>query len=150
MKIYLAGPIEGVFYNDAVQWRESVSIELIKNGHDVFSPLTQQECCAINDDEVFDSNVYYKKYGFNPGSIFYKDIFMINQSDCVLVNLNGSGTFGTPFEIGYAYALGKMIVIIADEAMLKHPFIMSGVGFTEMDKAINYINSINKVVKNGN
>ena len=100
MKIYFAGPL---FSQAEREFNIKVTEELRKEGFDVFLP---QENSSI--DEFPDTDEKRRKLlcGF-----FAKDIEAIDSSDVLLIVLDGRvPDEGACFELGYAYARGKICV----------------------------------------
>lgn len=90
--IYLAGPL---FTTPERIWNEELASKLNSFGYDVFLP--QAECLNVEGDAQ---------------AVFDKCIDGIDTSDIVLACVDGTDAdSGTAFEIGYAYAKGKPVVV---------------------------------------
>lgn len=143
---YLAGPIENLTIGNATSWRKSVTEKfagLIK----FHNPMYGKEQIVSGKRLIKQEN--YSPETFNltkPDSIFNRDLVMINNSQFILVNLLNPTKFpkGTMFEIGYAYAMRKLVVIIAsDPAITEHPFIkQSSVQFTSFETAFEFLQAL--------
>lgn len=123
--VYLAGPIEGCTEEERNSWRNDIKNSLLLSDITSFSP----------DDAQIENRA-------DEHEIFHKDLFQIRQCDIVLVNLEhmNKKSFGTPFEMGYAYAMNKLIVVVAREDQLYHPFVtMGSVFFTDLAEAREFI-----------
>ena len=98
VKLYLAGP--DVFRPDAIGWAGRVRELGRAAGHEVLIPL---------DDEVPATAV----------AIYRSNLQCIAEADAVLANLNpfrgNEPDSGTCVEIGYALALGKIVIGYADD-----------------------------------
>ncbi|NJD33588.1 MAG: nucleoside 2-deoxyribosyltransferase [Betaproteobacteria bacterium] len=98
MRLYLAGP--DVFRPDAVSWANRVRELCRAAGHEALIPL---------DDEVPATAV----------AIYRSNLQRIAGADAVLANLNPfrghEPDSGTCVEIGYALALGKIVIGYADD-----------------------------------
>ena len=111
MKVYLAGPIKGLSYDDATNWREAASHDLIKHGIEPLSPMRYKEYLS-RERELKDS------YGFNPLSsdkgVITRDRWDIQRCDIVLMYLVGAEaiSIGTMIEVGWANAYQKPIVAV--------------------------------------
>lgn len=91
-KVYLAGP----FFTTSERWfLEDVRSKLIEYGADVFSPF--------HDVGLFQNDPY---------SIASKDLAGLMDSDVLLAIADGLDA-GTMFEIGYARALNKKVVLLS-------------------------------------
>jgi len=91
-KVYLAGP----FFNTSQRWQiEDSKVQLEKLGFDVFSPIHD---VGIGETE----------------DIAQKDLEGLDWADSVFAVLNGYDP-GTVFEIGYAIAKGKRVVLFSEQ-----------------------------------
>jgi hypothetical protein len=55
--------------------------------------------------------------------IFTRDLEDINKSNGLLVNLQTAKSIGTPWEMGYSYAIGKPLFVVCPPELREHPFI---------------------------
>lgn len=101
MKVYLAGP--DVYRPDAKEHFNKMKATLALAGHEGLAPL---------DNEV-DLN-----HALASSKIYQANIQMIKRADVVLANISPfrgpSLDPGTAFEIGYAVALGKPVIVYTD------------------------------------
>lgn len=111
MKVYLAGPIKGLSYDDATNWRESASHDLVKHGIEPLSPMRYKDYLS-EEKELKDS------YGNNPLSsdkgVVARDRWDVMRCDAVLMYLVGAEkvSIGTMIEVGWADAFRKPIVTV--------------------------------------
>jgi nucleoside 2-deoxyribosyltransferase len=121
--VYLAGAITGHSFKEANAWRTlpTFTNKLVKNGWHPLSPLEGLD--HLKDEKALDA--YCE--GVDPGLVVSKDLDMIDLADAVIANLRieGPPSIGTMFELGYAYAHRKPIIVIRDdvESVYDHPFI---------------------------
>lgn len=113
-KLYLAGPISGLEYEGATDWRESVH-EALSESIDVLSPMRLKEHLsheAILHDRYENANVLS-----TPRGIMSRDHFDVRRADALLVNLAHSRkvSIGTVMEMAWAYDDHKPIVGMIDE-----------------------------------
>lgn len=96
-KLYLAGP--DVFRPDAAAWAAGVVARCRERGHRALVPLDGA--------------------GATAGDIYRNNLRLIAEADVVLANLNpfrgDEPDSGTCVEIGYALALGKLVIGYADD-----------------------------------
>ena len=108
MKIYLAGPITGLTYQEATGWRKQVKDALPKDWK-VLDPMRGKShlrgvgALAANFDSGMDA--------------VSRDLQDIREADVVLAHFAASSmvqtvSLGTSCEIGYAYALAKPVVAV--------------------------------------
>lgn len=92
MKLYLAGP--DVFRPDALHWAEEARQACRRAGHEALIPLDGIETTAAG--------------------IYHANIGQIQAADAVLANLNPfrgcEPDSGTCVEVGFALALGKLVI----------------------------------------
>lgn len=123
MKVYLVGPISGCSYEEASNWRETATRLIESRGHSVFNPMAGKDCLKSEDNIAFS---YEDHLMLKSTHIFQADLHRIKHSDvlfCNLQNLKGY-SIGSFFEIGYGYAMNKVIIIVTDDKTIaEHPFI---------------------------
>lgn len=127
--VYLAGPIEKELENTnphSILWREEALSKFAEDSHtwDVRDPTRHKR------EKDSEGNWIFKKdransFAFNSYYIFSSDLDDIDDSAILIVNLTklDSLSVGTLFEIGYAYANHKLLIVIADIFLKEHPFI---------------------------
>jgi nucleoside 2-deoxyribosyltransferase len=158
--VYLSGPIAGLTYEEArYGWRKTVADQLAP-GIRALSPMRHEGHLAEvrGPLEAADQLDH-----FFSGSriIVEKDRLDIERSDIVLVNLLGAMervSLGTVAEIGMAYAMGKKVVLVIEDAdemwdgvtyvpfknIHDHPFVTipAALRLNNLDDAIHAINSL--------
>lgn len=107
MLVYLAGPVDGVQRQEALDWRESVSQCLNQAGVSTFSPA-----------HAF-SVVYFGGNGpsnkATARAVTEINRYTISQSSVVLAYLPKDRiTIGTIREIEYAVSIGKPVVVLVE------------------------------------
>ena len=99
MKLYIAGP--DVFRPDASAWAADVRALCRDGGHEALIPLDGAEAGAEG--------------------IYRNNLRLIEAADAVLANLNpfrgAEPDSGTCVEVGYALALGKLVIGYADSLL---------------------------------
>lgn len=102
MSIYLAGPIEGISTEDAMDWRQQVA-NLAPTGCLLFNPVT----------------AWHGVSSITASAVAYGDRVVIAACDGVLANLSGPGRgFGTVREIEFARNQGKPVAVCAGDTPL--------------------------------
>lgn len=138
-KIYLAGPITGLSYNSATNWR----LEAIKwfnefDNIEVYSPMREKDYLEGIDDLQADCDVYSKLSCLSSNrGVFTRDYFDVTTSDIILVNLLGAKrvSIGTMFEYGWAWAARKPIITAIEDSgnIHDHGFVKEATGFRVND-----------------
>lgn len=115
MLVYLAGPITGLRFDEAAEWRESFDLP---EGWAGLSPLRGKE--HLRSDVILASD-------FDGGSVAVaRDLTDIEKCDVVLANFLGAESIsaGTMAEIGFAYANYKPIIVVLEEGSVHdHVFV---------------------------
>lgn len=139
LKVYLAGPIGGLSYEEATNgWRMRATSILSDSRIRVYSPMRYKE--ALAGTECLDDQKYDRPLT-TPPAILARDTYDVRSADILLVNLAGSKrvSIGTMVELGIAHALNKPMVIVNDAVNPVHsgPFIdaLSVFRFTDLDEA---------------
>jgi nucleoside 2-deoxyribosyltransferase len=135
--VYLAGPISGLKYEEATQWRH-------------YSKIMLRPCETVSPLRGADTQP--EKY-FNPNgerwtsmkAIFNRDHYDVMNCDALLINFIGAKTVskGTLMEIAWAHAYRKPMVMAIEGPSNPNwdVFIMEAVPFVEhtLDDAIQTI-----------
>jgi nucleoside 2-deoxyribosyltransferase len=119
--VYLAGPIYGLSYDEATDWRNTATHILEDAGVRALSPLRGKEFLR----EERELHGAYPEYPLSTDQgIVSRDKFDVLRSDVVLVNLRCAErvSIGTMFEIAWAH--GKPVVLIMEDGNIHdHPFV---------------------------
>jgi len=126
MNVYLAGPIGGLTYEEAVGWREDAAEELKSVGIRSFNPMRFKDFLA---KEVFiaanavdlPANAWTK-----PKALTTRDLGDIRRSDIVLAYMPPMDRerTGTILEIGYAFRDNTPTVLVTtDPNFGGHPMV---------------------------
>ena len=119
-KVYLAGPISGLTFQEANQWRVELAEELAELGIESFNPLAPDK--ELDDGRIITHTDCPE--GITGEDIFNRDVAWINESDLVVANFNAPHfSPGTMWELGYAYAMDIPIVTLGKEDQISHPFV---------------------------
>ncbi len=122
--VYLAGPIDGLSYEQATGWRDKVREELLAVGIKALSPLRADVYIASPDGN---------KAMSNPRGITTRDRFDCQNCSVVLVNLLGAKkcSIGTVMEIAWAdlKRIPTVLVIEDNDNLHDHPMIRECIGF---------------------
>lgn len=113
--VYLAGPIRGRSYDEAMAWRRYVR-ERLPETIRVLSPLRAKPYLAAMG-KLADARPDTRFPLSTPKGIVCRDFFDVRRCDCLLVNFLGAASvsIGTILEIGAAHILQKPIIIVMDE-----------------------------------
>ena len=129
-RVYLAGPISGLTYDDGNKWRLEAKAELEKVGIQAFSPMRAKE--------------YLKKEGVLTGSynhglfsssrnIMTRDYSDCTRADVILCYLLGASnpSIGTVMEIAWSFDHRIPLVLVMEKEgnCHEHPMIAEATGF---------------------
>lgn len=113
-KVYLAGPISGLSYNNSTEWREDVQKQLVDSGIDCYSPLRGKSYLKqeTNISDSYEDSVLSSQKG-----IFNRDSYDCQHCDLIFVNLLNTErvSIGTVMEIAWGWAFRKPIVLIIEK-----------------------------------
>jgi nucleoside 2-deoxyribosyltransferase len=147
--IYLAGPITGLDYAGATDWRIRAKKELEAVGLRTFSPMRGKEYLAHVTEFTADGDAY-KELGVlssNRG-IITRDRFDATRCDVLLANLHGARkvSIGTVMEIAWADAHRIPIVCVMEPSgnPHEHGMITEVIGYRveTLDAALHVIKAI--------
>jgi nucleoside 2-deoxyribosyltransferase len=135
MLVYLAGPISGLNYEGATDWREYAKSELKQFGIKVLSPLRNQG--HLKSIPVFSNEggetARLKSSMSVPRGLTTRDRWDAMRCDVLLVNLLGakSVSIGTVMEIAWADAQRTPIVVAIEDQgnPHEHAMINESIGF---------------------
>lgn len=149
--VYLAGPISGLGYADAVDWREHAIQQLRQSGIDGLSPMRAKEyMAAVTSDVGFSATC--EEYGHlsplsSPRGIMTRDRFDATRCDVLLVNLLGATkvSVGTVMEIAWADLKRTPIIAIMESGNVhEHCMINEAIGFRvgTLDEALHVVRAV--------
>ncbi|MBS3170377.1 nucleoside 2-deoxyribosyltransferase [Candidatus Woesearchaeota archaeon] len=121
-KVYLAGPVTGLNYNERNSWRKSAISELAKYGITGISPQRDKTKLAFELDED-DSDLVKALCGEK--GLVRRDFHDVQTCDVLLANLLGAQTIsiGTMIEYGWANAFNKLIVTVIEKKGNPHEHV---------------------------
>ncbi len=122
--VYLFGPIAGLSYAEASQGVRRDLAEGLEDSFETLSPMRDKE--ALRGLPSI-QGTYPKELTCSAQAVVMRDLTDVRRAD-VLVGWKVAGrhfSLGSPFEMGYAAALGKPIILILDpeDELRGHPFI---------------------------
>jgi nucleoside 2-deoxyribosyltransferase len=131
-KVYLAGPIAGLNYEGATEWRDIARQQLYDCGIQGVSPMRGKE--YLRDVRNFDSAGNYGNFSCMSSArgITTRDRYDATHCDVMLVNLLGANkvSIGTVMELGWADANRIPIVCVMEEGNIHdHGMINEVIGF---------------------
>lgn len=144
-KVYLGGPISGLKFDDAENWRTEAKAKLKEYNIDGYSPLRKKEILRSR-------GTIEGSYDLSPlataRGIMTRDSNDVKTSDAVIVNLLGAErvSIGTVMELAFCYKDRIPVVMICEEDNIHwvHPFVQESVGYRvdTLDEAVDVVASI--------
>lgn len=133
MSVYLAGPITGLTYDEANDWRNKAREYLAQFNIVAFSPL-RGKAYLKNLGELTATAEEEGKAGVlsTPKAIMARDYRDATSCDVLFVNLLGATrvSIGTVMEIAWVYQLHKPIVLVMEPGNVhEHAMITETLGF---------------------
>lgn len=141
--VYLAGPITGLSYGGATEWRQYVA-DLLPDYILPVSPMRGKQ--YLGKEEKI--GLSYEQYPLScQKGITCRDRHGIMSCDAVLINLLGAKTIsiGTMIEIGWADMLRKPIILVMEnDNPHVHPIVKECAGFIvdNLDEAIHITTAV--------
>lgn len=149
-KVYLAGAIAGLGFDDATNWRYQAKHALAERGIEALDPMRAKN--ELSSRGRISTNFHdYETCGafFTSRGIMTRDFNDVKTSDAGLVNLLGTTkvSAGTVMELGWYYALQKPVVVVIERQGNphdNHPMIHEAMRFRveTLDEAIDAVATI--------
>lgn len=142
MKIYTAGPISGMSYEEAIDYFTSAKKQLTDMGYQVLSPFTGKD--YLRNEIELRADGYNNPISTNH-AIFRRDRWMVGQADVILCNLSRAPekvSIGSMFELAWASDLHKhVVVVLPKENTHNHAFVLEAADiiFETYEEAMNYL-----------
>ncbi len=116
-RVYLAGPITGLSYGGATDWRAQAFATLRNSGIVAYSPLRAKT--YLKDETNIDGSpeAYQRKHPLSaPKGIVTRDREDVKRADVVLMNLLGAErvSIGSMIELGWADAYRVPVVLVLE------------------------------------
>lgn len=139
-RVYLAGPISGLTYEEAIE-RRKLAVKLLAPIHAI-SPMRGKE--ELKGREIVGNAAGYANltHPFNqPGGIVARDRYDVTNCEAILMDLEGSRrtgqiSIGTMVELGWADMLRRPVVVVWGSQTLEnwenpheHIFVRQLAGF---------------------
>lgn len=129
-KVYLAGPIAGLTFDGAQEWRHVAQNELARSGIDGYSPLRNKE--YLRSEGVINNAGYQHPLSSDRG-IMTRDYWDCKTSDLIFAYLLGAKDVsqGTDMEMAWAYAYRKPLVVVMEDKgnPHDHPMVRAAIDY---------------------
>lgn len=147
MKVYLAGPITGLTFGEAEDWRSFAKRQLADANITGYSPLRAKDYLLERGVLSGHPDAYNDQVLSSAKGILNRDRWDVMTCDAMLVNFLGATatSIGTVMEIAYADAYRKPVVVVMEEENLHHHAMLdSSVGWivTDLDFGIELVKAI--------
>lgn len=150
--VYLAGPISGLNYDGATEWREGAIADLAAAGIKGLSPMRAKEYLRDQYDASGGFSATCEEYGHlsclsGPRGIMTRDRFDATRCDVILVNLLGAErvSLGTVMEVAWADLKRIPIVCVMEAGNVhEHAMLNEAIGFrcATLEEALHVIKAI--------
>lgn len=150
-KVYLAGPIRGLNYNEATEWREKATAALKDVGIDAMSPMRAkkylQGVSNAGGEKLADS---YAEFPLSTmKAIVTRDRNDCTRSDMVIMYLKGAKTvsIGSVLEVAWADGARVPIVLVMEKDksnLHEHGMIREMCGFhvETLEEALDVVKAV--------
>lgn len=129
--VYLAGPIGGLTFDKATDWRNDAATYLKRAGITAFDPMRWKSFMA-GGVMASNANAYDHPLCTSKG-IQSRDYNDVRRCDALLINLLPCTkvSIGTVMEIAWAFMLQKPVVVVAesDDIHVIHPMMTESIPF---------------------
>lgn len=133
--VYLSGPITGLTFDGATDWRQYAITDLAHDGIKGVSPMRAKDYLASLNGPISGHGREYAKLGVlsTPAAVCARDRFDTTGCDVMLMNLLGADrvSIGTMVEIGWADVSRVPIIGIIEPTgnVHDHMFVNQLIGF---------------------
>jgi len=148
-KVYLAGPIRGLNFEGATNWRDKAVDELEKHGITGYSPLRAKKHLLEHLDVLDERRNKVDHPIVSPQGVVGRDRFDVQTCDLMLVNLLDamSVSIGTMFELAWADAWRKPVILVMENDgsnVHEHFFIRQTAMYAveDLDEAIQLVAAV--------
>lgn len=122
-KVYLAGPIKGLNYNDAVEWREKAKNLLADVGLDGMSPMRAKSYLKdlhdVGQGAIDSQPGMYESFPLSTNKgILSRDFNDCSKSNAVIMYLKGAKavSIGSVMEVAWSHAARVPLVLVMEKA----------------------------------
>lgn len=141
--VYLSGPIAGLTFEGAQDWRNQVQ-RVVADNIRCLDPLRGKE--FLKGTGVLDGS-FYDHVLASPRGITCRDHWDTERADIILVNLLGATkiSIGTVMEIAWAKAYGKpVIAVLEDGNPHVHPIVVECLDYrvSTLKEAIDILHAL--------
>lgn len=150
-KVYLAGAISGLTYDQGQDWRDYATQSLNKMGIDGYSPLRAKDFLKSfgKIEQSYELTEQPLASLSTDRGIMTRDRNDVLTADAVLFYLLGTGSrvsVGTCIEFGWADAFRKPVVLVMEPEgnVHEHPMVREATGFrvNTLEKGLAVLNCI--------
>ena len=142
-KVYLAGPISNLTWEETSTWRNKVIKELAP-AFGFLNPVLETDVNHVQADGKFGMGHELKKQ--TSDMFFVRDMKWVNDADIILADFtivpNKLGG-GTPYELGAAFAWQKTVIVVGPNENIPL-FCLKGasIHFITLDEAIDWMRTL--------
>jgi nucleoside 2-deoxyribosyltransferase len=144
-KVYLAGPIGGLTYDHAAQWRDYATLCFEQFGIHAYSPLRYKQ--FLREHGVLTTHPYTSNPLATARGILTRDHWDCMTADLIFVNFLGATTIsmGTVMEVAFGHAYRKPIVAAMELGNIhEHAMVSEAIDFRldSLEQAVDIATSI--------
>ena len=149
-RVYLAGPIRGLNYNEATEWRDKAKASLADVGIEGMSPMRAKEYLKqelnVGGEKLAD---FYADYPLSTmKAIVCRDFNDCTKSDAVIMYLKGATTvsIGSIMEVAWAHAAKVPVILVMEKTgnVNEHGMIREtcGIHVETLEEALHAVKAI--------
>jgi nucleoside 2-deoxyribosyltransferase len=141
--VYLVGPISGLSYAEATEWRVYAAAKLAEYGVTALDPMRDK--AFLEGERILGNN--YSHTLARPKGITVRDRNDVFRADAILANFLTAKkcSCGSPIEFGWADAKQKTVVMVTSEDNpFNHAMMREIAGFVvdDLDEGIDVVLSV--------
>lgn len=114
VRVYLVGPISGLSYQQAIDWRSRANQALAEHGIETICPLRNTE--ILEGEEALEQE-YSAWLWTQARAIVHRSLYDVRRSDAILANFLGAQqrSMGSIVELAVAYERHIPIVVVMEQ-----------------------------------
>ena len=146
-RIYLAHPIGGLDYSNIMDYYYGAETVLQAAGYQTLCPMRGK--AYLRNEKELRPDGYQQPVSTNH-AIIERDLWMVQQSNIVLVDLSGAKAIsvGCMMELAWAHLLRRHTIVVMEEYNVhRHAFVLEAadIVFENLTDAFSYLRDLNRL-----
>ncbi len=152
-RVYLAGPIKGLNYDEATTWREKAIASFKDLGIDAMSPMRAKAYLkplhSVGQDVIDSKPNMYEQFPLSTNkAILSRDFNDCSRSNAVIMYLKGAKTvsIGSVMEVAWAHAARVPVILVMEKSgnIHEHGLLTEACNFRveTLEEAIQVVSAV--------